>query len=409
MVVGLTLSCRRLAQDFGNPPEIQWIKSYSGCINFIKQCPDGDYFLVGSKGYPGKGYDIFIIKTGKEGDSLKARNYGGWESEHLKSIGIASDGSLILAGCSIGNREYSGFYIKADSLGDSLFGDKYECSIDAILQADNGENILVSKKENSILFSRINAKGDTLWSKSNETITDKFSIRQISDSLIIVVYDGDEGEIPSKIEFDGMVIWKKYLPGMIQFTWVNSAAETMDGGFFLVGTSTQYPTRLYLMKTDNSLNISWDKTYDIAGSGVGYSICKISKDEYVILGTGESFGMWNFDTPYWFERIIIPIGEKYSTISKFLELIGIGVYSNLLIYKINSDGEILWRKKIMTKKTWDIHSFSSAMVYCTLTPPRFWENFTLEVTSDNSIIVGGFFDGAEGTKTSYLIKLKPEK
>lgn len=76
MAVGLTLSCRRLADDFGDPPEIEWIRPYPGQIKFIRQCLDGGHLLIGSKGYPGKKYDIFVIKISTDGDSIWAKNYG---------------------------------------------------------------------------------------------------------------------------------------------------------------------------------------------------------------------------------------------------------------------------------------------------------------------------------------------
>jgi hypothetical protein len=115
-------------------PDTLWTKTYGG-IDFeagysVTQTKDGGYIIAGVTCYSFNN-DAYLIKTDSNGDTLWTRTYGRiWGSNKDNwgySVAPTSDGGYIIAGwtSSFGTGGYDVYLIKTDSNGDTLWTKTY--------------------------------------------------------------------------------------------------------------------------------------------------------------------------------------------------------------------------------------------------------------------------------------------
>jgi hypothetical protein len=105
-----------------------WTKKYGG-LNWdmgysVQITPDSGYAVLGHSNSFGAGlYDIYMIRTNTQGDSLWTRTYGGTSSEYGYSIRTTSDNGYIIAGRTntFGAGDIDVYMIKTDFNGDTLW------------------------------------------------------------------------------------------------------------------------------------------------------------------------------------------------------------------------------------------------------------------------------------------------
>jgi hypothetical protein len=105
-----------------------WTKIYGGSnweMGYsVLTTVDRDYVVLGHTNSFGAGlYDIYMIKTNSQGDSLWTRTYGGTSSEYGYSIQTTSDAGYIIAGRTntFGAGDIDAYMIKTNPEGDTLW------------------------------------------------------------------------------------------------------------------------------------------------------------------------------------------------------------------------------------------------------------------------------------------------
>ena len=129
----------------------------------------------------------------------------------------------------------------------------------------------------------------------------------------------------TRIDADGNLIWRRYFGGTNNDR-AHSVVKTNDGGFILAGFSESGDADVslskgsydfWVVKVDAKGEFVWEKSFGGAGIEVAYDIAKTRDDNYVI------------------------IGHTFSNDGDIAENHG---ESDVLLIKINENGELLWSR-----------------------------------------------------------------
>ncbi|MBT8378769.1 MAG: T9SS type A sorting domain-containing protein, partial [Ignavibacteria bacterium] len=100
-----------------------------------------------------------------------------------------------------------------------------------------------------------------------------------------------------KTDNSGDTLWTKtYDGGDADLGY--AVQNTSDGGFIIVGTTRSFGSGgfdFFLIKTDSSGDTTWTKTYGGSNDERAYSVMQTSDDGYIIVGETTSFGNGNDD------------------------------------------------------------------------------------------------------------------
>ncbi len=278
----------------------------------VVQLNDSGYAICGYTNSLGNGgYDGYLVRTDKNGDTLWTKTYGGTDWDFLYSIQQTSDSGFILAGetFSFGNGQNDMYLIKTNSLGDTLWtttfgGDSSEVAY-SVQQTFDGGYILtgytksMGAGEKDVYLIKTNSLGDSLWTKVFGGMNDEEGncVKQTLDSGYIV---GGYTASFGLAGYDDIYLVKTNSSG--DTTWTRSVGspdnkrvtflvQRLDGGYVLVGSTTgQGNPDILFWRTDT--------TGDWIGSGspgglnedIGYCIQKTTDGGYIIVGNTKSFG-----------------------------------------------------------------------------------------------------------------------
>ncbi len=130
--------------------EILWSKTYGGSNDdqgcSVKQTTDGGYIVVGYTSSFGVGlYNVYLIKTTSNGDTLWTKTYGGNSVDFGLSVQQTIDGGYIIGGSSqsftTGSIE-GAYLIKTNSLGNmqwtKVYGDTVQEVAECVEQTSDG-------------------------------------------------------------------------------------------------------------------------------------------------------------------------------------------------------------------------------------------------------------------------------
>lgn len=266
LLIVFILSAAAIAQ----PPDSLWSRAYGGYSHDVccsmQQTSDGGYILAGSTESFGAGiYDILMVKTDADGDSLWSRTYGGDDWDRCWSVQQTFDGGYVLAGdtYSYGSGCFDFWLVKTDSSGNKLwgriFGGRANDHCTAARQTSDSGYVLVGYTYSfgagsaDYWLIRTNSRGDSLWGRT---------------------FGGDRSDR------------------------CESVIETLDGGFLLAGYTYSFNVSvsdIWLVKADNNGDSLWSRTYGGSDFDNCCSIQRTSDGGYVLAGETKSFGDGNQD------------------------------------------------------------------------------------------------------------------
>jgi hypothetical protein len=207
-----------------------WTQTFGGNRNdngrSVQQTTDGGYIITGETGG-----DVWLIKTDSNGDSLWTQTFGGSGDDEGNSVQQTTDGGFIIVGKKADqNNYYDIWLIKTDSNGDSLWtqtfgGTEYDEG-NSVQQTTDGGYIITGTTESfgngskDVWLIKTNSKGVILETSSpthqlpmdfhldepypnpfNPTTKVKFSIPQ-SGFVSIKVYDLIGNEVSTLVNSD---------------------------------------------------------------------------------------------------------------------------------------------------------------------------------------------------------------
>jgi hypothetical protein len=260
-----------------------WVKRWStpgwDRATSVIQTPDNGYLIGGSVEYGAGGVDMGLIKADSLGNIDWAKTYGGINDDGDDNIGTAicinSNGGFTLAGKtnSFGAGNTDIYVIRINANGDTLwtrtYGDSLSQDARCIMPTTDG-GILIGGSGSPRLL-RIDSLGNIIWSKTDTTSFFLRAIQPTSDGNYIACgyYNGNVYVL--KVDGNGSVIWSK------SFGYPNFSNQGLDDGYDIKNTSDgnyivcgnynmQYSSSYaysygYLIKLDSNGNILWTNGY----------------------------------------------------------------------------------------------------------------------------------------------------
>ncbi|MFI5172366.1 MAG: MopE-related protein [Chitinophagales bacterium] len=286
--------------------------------------------------------DFWLVKLNAEGDLIWERSYGGIGDEFGRSIILTEYGGYILAGA-------------------SGFSDDHD----------------VSGNHGSVDFwvVKLDASANIEWQKcyGGSEYDFAYSIEQTPDEGFIVAgkTESSDGDVSGyhgnvdywviKIDSIGNIEWEKAYGGT-GYDVAYSVKNTIDGGFIIAGESDSNngdvtgfhggPTDFWVVKTDNSGNIEWQKTFGGTGGEEANVVIEVIDSGYLVAGyTG----------------------------SNNMDVSGNHGGSDAWLVKISDIGELIWQKCLGGS----LSEYAHDLIF----------------TADNNIVLAGASSSSDGDVT----------
>ncbi len=301
-----------------------WTRTYGGAgedyAYAVRQTVDGGWIVVGwTDSFGGGGYDVWLLRTDAFGDTVWTRTYDAGADEKATYVQQTADKGYVIAAqtnaAGAGGQDL--WLIKTDSLGDTLWtrvlggrGHDWPCYV---VQTFDGGYILTGRIELPIpryidvWLVKTDASGDTVWTRSygGEGVDWGVSVEQTSDSGYVVGAWSSSFAGPPNFCADGWVL-KTNAEGDTVWTRVYGgdgtdqacrAQQTEDGGYAIVGLSDSYGADIdaWLVKTDESGDTVWTRTYGGTGIDVGGFGQQSEDGGYFFAGYTDSRGAGEYD------------------------------------------------------------------------------------------------------------------
>jgi hypothetical protein len=319
-----------------SPGSQVWSKTFGGAGDegafSVIQTSDGGYAIAGYTNSTGAGkMDAWLVKTDSTGNTLWNKTYGGSGYDWASSVIQTSDGGFAITGTtnSSGSGGYDFWLIKTDSLGNQqwnkTYGGKYNDYASSVVQAVGGGYVLAgiinSFGDVGYAFSgfrdvfivgnadvgliKTDSAGNEIWNKTFGGPDDDgaFSLVKTSDGGYAITgntYSFSGGNNTDfwliKTDSSGKELWNRTFGGP-KDDFGYFVIQTRDGGYALAGITncSGYGYEdVWLIKTDSSGNIIWNKTYGGNLNDEAYFIIQ-TKDGYILAGSTYAFGAGQWD------------------------------------------------------------------------------------------------------------------
>ena len=248
--------------SFQSAPAPNWQFTYGGTSSDVASSAamttDGGYVLCGvTRSYGAGAFDSYLVKIDGNGTMVWNRTYGTSAGDWTYGVDPTSDGGFIICGATSNatSGSFDLWLIKVDIDGNEQWNRQYGSGVrgagfDAVQTTDGGYAAIGYKQK---------------------------------------AVGADDDVYLLKTDSEGNIIWERTYGGS-GTDWGKVVIQTSDGGFGISGWTTSFggTTRGYLIKTDASGNLEWEK--DLGGSGVsyGYGIAETSEGGLILCGYSNS-------------------------------------------------------------------------------------------------------------------------
>ncbi|MGB3946650.1 MAG: T9SS type A sorting domain-containing protein [Bacteroidia bacterium] len=297
---------------------IKWQRTFGG-INLeqsysIKETADTNYIIAGfTNSFGFGGYDMYLIKTNRGGDTLWTKTYGGTNWDFAYCAEPTSDGGYIMAGgtYSFGKGDEDMYVVKLNANGDTLwtktYGGTEQDEAKSIIQTSDGGYLLtgfsksLGEPNGDIYTIKTNSMGDTLWTKKfggvevdeaydvlENTLTNEYLVAGRSKSVGAGNFDG----VIIKYSTTGTEIYVPTYGGTdddgIQSIDVSANGRLASAGYtytfgFGLGTSE------FLLYVENPFNGFHSGTFGGNKMEKAYCVSSTKDNGYIMVGTSTSY------------------------------------------------------------------------------------------------------------------------
>jgi hypothetical protein len=188
---------------------------------------------------------------------------------------------------------------------DVIFDRRADDRGESVQQTSDGGYIVAGGSgqpaENKVWVIKTDADGNRLWNRifgGGNVSSCAYSVQQTTDGGYIIAGSNENflsyGAWLIKIDVDGNMQWDRTLGEGHRDEAFYCVQQTSDGGYIIVGMADVLNSgtnrNVWLIKTNSSGNVQWDRTFGGAEPEVGYSVQQTSDGGYVIAASAEKQG-----------------------------------------------------------------------------------------------------------------------
>ena len=273
----------------------------------VVETTDGGLVVTGYTYSSGNSDQVYLLKTDSTGNVVWEKNFGGTSGDYGHSVVETVDGGLVVTGYtnSFGNSNQV-YLLKTDSNGNLLWeknfgGTDADIGYGVVETADGG--LVVTGYTNSfgnnyqVYLLKTDSSGNLLWEKNFGGTSDDrgYSVVEASDGgLVVTGYTYSYGNYSQvyllKTDSNGNLLWEKNFGGS-NTDYGKSVVETADGGLVVTGYTLSFGNnyQVYLLKTDSSGNLLWEKNFGGSSDDRGNSVVETSDGGLIVTGYTNSF------------------------------------------------------------------------------------------------------------------------
>lgn len=295
----------------------QQVYPVTGSINQsgrdVMPTSDGGYLLVGMtmNNTPGDS-DIYVVKTDYLGNITGTTTFGGPMPDYAYSFIPTNDNNYFVLGftMSYGAGSYDVWLLKIDPACNVLWSKTYGTSGqdvgNQIVPTADGNYMITGRSNNDALLIKIDPQGNELWRKTygGALYETSHSVAQSADGGFILVGQtfsfgaGGADIYVIKTDASGNLSWQKTFGGSYDDEGKYVLANS-DGTFIIDGqissSSALSSLDINVIKTDASGAVIWNQVYGGNDKDVTHMIQPTSDGGYIIAGISRSFGWINPD------------------------------------------------------------------------------------------------------------------
>lgn len=270
---------------------------------------DGGFTIAGFTNAFGAGVGVYQIHLDATGNTVWSKQFGNNAYGH--SIRQCFDGGYIIAAQKLSGGAFHYYAIRTDNNGDTLWTKTwYNGSFPGAASdyprcvwqtADNGFVFTGCVDAiNTFCLIRTDANGNILWTKSYGINGERSHCVQqtIDGGFIICGYTfnigaGDYDVYLIKTDNSGNIVWTKTY-GTTGVEEGYAVQQTNDGGYIITGKTQPggilTPAFVLLIKTNSTGDTLWTKTYGGTVGEMGYAVQQTADSGYIVTGVTYSFG-----------------------------------------------------------------------------------------------------------------------
>jgi len=259
----------------------------------------------------------FAVSKAQPLDTLWTRTFGGGGADVGYSVKQCADGGFVVSGYtySFGAGATDIYLVKTDASGNPTWsrtfgGSSFDAST-CVQQAGDGGFILAGYTysygagSSDVCLVKTDSEGNLTWSHTYGESNNEFGtgVQQTTDGGYVIcgyAYTGAAGlESVYLIKTDstGNMVWNRTFGGSNN-DYGHSVQQTTDGGYIVAGTTMSVGGGywdFYLVKTDSVGNLMWSRNYGGDTYDEGYSVQQTNDGGYIIAGSTLSYGAGRWD------------------------------------------------------------------------------------------------------------------
>lgn len=279
-------------------------------VEGLELLEDGSFVLVGySNGGGAGGYDGWLVKVDPLGTIMWQRYFGSTEWDFLYAIERTGDGGYLLAGETYGSSDGSadGWLIRTDMDGvgqwTRTFGAMGDDELHSVKETSDGGIVVAGSITNTgsgrdVLVSKMDPTGQVLWERSYGTDSVEFArdVLETTDggfSLVgtISAYTSFNEHLHLRLDADGDSLWSKHW-GQINDQEATQHLQLTNGEYFTVGytrTSGNGGKDMFIFHCTEQGDFITQRTFGGTEDDVARGLSTI-EDGFVVVGRTRSYG-----------------------------------------------------------------------------------------------------------------------